>query len=219
MDITQIVLVFCFYCILYVSAFPRPLSKGEKICFVSGNTNKAQEAIAVLDPDRFPWELEVVGDVDMEEIQATQLEVAIHKCRQAQRLCPNRPVIVEDTSLCLTALGGLPSVYIKDFWETLGNKGMISLLDGYEDRSAYVQCTLCFARDGDSPVKTFVGKAFGSITKEERGDKNFGWDSIFQPIHSDKTFAEMSMAEKNAVSHRAKAFKQLQTYLNSRMGS
>jgi len=192
-----------------------------------------------------------VSEVDFAEIQATQLEVAIHKCkqvrlmppvpsntrkpplshatarpiaqhphkhRQAQALCSG-PVIVEDTSLVLNSLGGMPGVYIKDFWESMGNVGLMRMLDAFEDRSCYVQCTLCFARDSESAVKTFVGQTFGSITRKERGDKNFAWDPIFQPINTDKTFGEMTLAEKNSFSHRAKAFKQLEVYLNTRMGS
>jgi len=202
----------------FVLAFPRPLPKSEKIAFVSGNEHKLREAQAILDLECFPWSLELISDVDFHEIQATQLEVAINKCKQAQKLVDG-PVIVEDTSLVLNSLGGMPGVYIKDFWESIGNVGMIKLLDSFEDRSAYVQCTLCFARDSSASVKTFVGQTFGAITKEERGDLNFGWDAIFQPINCDHTFGEMTLDKKNMYSHRAKAFKQLQTYLNTRMGS
>lgn len=185
---------------------------------MSGNPRKVEEAQLLLDPELFPWRLEAV-DLDIEEIQATQLEVAIHKCNTAKKLCGDRPVIVEDTSLAINALGGMPGVYIKDFWEALGNKGLITMIENFPDTSAYVQCTLCFARDSESPVKTFVGQTFGSLLPEERGAQGFGWDSLFLPVNMDKTFGEMTTSEKNMYSHRSKAFKQLQTYLNSRMGS
>ncbi|NNK30333.1 MAG: non-canonical purine NTP pyrophosphatase, partial [Flavobacteriaceae bacterium] len=60
----------------------------------------------------------------------------------------------------------------------------------------------------------FSGVAEGTITKKAAGDKGFGYDPIFQPAGESRTFAQMTLAEKNVISHRGKALKQLSSYLN-----
>jgi inosine triphosphate pyrophosphatase len=115
---------------------------------------------------------------DLEEPQANAIEISIAKCKQAVLRC-NGPVIVEDTSLCFNALGGLPGPYIKWFFESLGSRGLAKLLDGFDDKSAYAQCVLSFTLGKDCDIKTFVGSTDGVIVNPT-GPQGFGWDPVFK---------------------------------------
>ena len=97
------------------------------ITFVTGNAKKLEEFKAILGSS-FPHGL-VSRDVDLPEYQGTPQEVVREKCREAARRISG-PVIVEDTSLCFTALGGLPGVYIKWFLKSLGPDGLPRLISG-----------------------------------------------------------------------------------------
>nr|KAF6330108.1 inosine triphosphatase [Myotis myotis] len=86
------------------------------------------------------------------------------------------------------------------------------LLAGFEDKSAYALCTFAFSTGNTSePVRLFRGRTSGRIVVP-RGCRDFGWDPCFQPDGYEQTFAEMSKAEKNAISHRFRALRELQEY-------
>lgn len=114
----------------------------------------------------------------MSEPQANAIEISIAKCQQAATMCDG-PVIVEDTSLCFNALGGLPGPYIKWFFEGIGNDGLAKLLDGFTDKSAFAQCVVSFTLGKGHDIKTFVGSTDGTIVFPT-GPQGFGWDPIFQ---------------------------------------
>ena len=132
----------------------------EYITFVSSNRLKIEEVKSILGSE-FPFQLRFEG-LDLEEPQATPIEISQAKCKNACELV-NGPVVVEDTSLCFNALNGLPGQYIKWFYEALGNEGLEKLLAGFEDRSAYAECVLSFSLGKGFPVKSFVGIAEGKI--------------------------------------------------------
>ena len=131
---------------------------GDSITFVSSNILKIEEVKSILGTE-FPFQLRFEG-LDLEEPQATPIEISQAKCRNACELV-NGPIIVEDTSLCFNALNGLPGQYIKWFYEAIGNEGLEKLLAGFEDRSAYAECVLSFSLGKGFPVRTFVGIAEG----------------------------------------------------------
>ena len=130
----------------------------EYITFVSSNKLKIEEVKSILGSE-FPFRLRFEG-LDLEEPQATPIEISQAKCRNACEIVTG-PVMVEDTSLCFNALNGLPGQYIKWFYEALGNEGLDKLLAGFTDRSAYAECVLSFSLGKGFPVKTFVGIAEG----------------------------------------------------------
>lgn len=137
-----------------------------------------------------------------------------------------RAVIVEDTCLCFNAYKGLPGPYVKWFLERLGVEGLPKMLEGFEDKSAYAQCTfvflegrtpfsiiqLMYCADLEAEPYVFVGRTDGEIVTP-RGSREFGWDPVFQPVDSTQTYAEMTKAEKNKISHRYKALDKLRTFL------
>ncbi|PWN97199.1 putative HAM1-protein [Tilletiopsis washingtonensis] len=181
------------------------------ITFVTGNANKLNEVRAILAASpNFPFAL-VNQALDVPEVQGTTADVARAKCAAAAAQL-NAPVITEDTALGFTALGGLPGPYIKDFLGTLGHDGLNKLLAGFADKSAHAICTFAYSAGAGQPVLLFEGRTAGLIVPA-RGPANFGWDPILEIDGTGKTYAEMQMAEKNALSHRYKALAKLQEYL------
>ena len=86
------------------------------------------------------------------------------------------------------------------------------MLSGFEDKTAFAQCTFAFCEGkGHEPI-IFVGKCEGKIVMPQ-GDNAFGWDPIFMPTGFDQTFAEISLEEKNKISHRGRALELVKTYL------
>jgi len=202
------------------------------VTFVTGNAKKVEEVRAILgasDVDahqelqekeraEVAHSLAIVSQkVDLPELQGEPEEVAREKCRLAvEKLSPDEKmgVLVEDTSLCFNALGGLPGVYIKWFLEKTGHEGLNNLLAAYEDKSAYAQCIFAFKPPGNPEILTFVGQTLGKIVPA-RGPKDFGWDPVFEPEGCSQTYAEMPKDEKNKISHRAKALEKLREFILS----
>ncbi|KND93431.1 Inosine triphosphate pyrophosphatase [Tolypocladium ophioglossoides CBS 100239] len=172
--------------------------------FVTGNANKLREVKAILEPA-----IEVRSNpLDLDEVQGSIEEVTQSKCRRAADLV-NGPVLVEDTSLCFNALSGLPGPYIKWFSSEIGHQGLNNLLAAYTDKSAEAVCTFGYsAGPGHEPI-LFQGRCSGKIVPP-RGPSRFGWDPIFE--YEGQTYAEMDGAQKNSISHRARALKKLQEW-------
>lgn len=177
------------------------------LTFITGNPEKAAQLSRHLD-----YEIEH-KKLDVHEIQSLDLEeVAIHKAQEAYKLMGS-PVLVEDTALTFKALGSLPGPLIKWFLASLGNEGLSKILDTYADRSAVAQ--VCFALCDEKGVQIFKGEIEGTIAKEPRGEKGFGWDPIFIPQGYEKTWGEMGVEEQKETSMRRIALKKLQVYLES----
>jgi XTP/dITP diphosphohydrolase len=175
--------------------------------FVTSNAGKFKE-VSDLIPDLKQLKL------DLEEIQSLESHAIItHKLKQASAVHEGA-FIVEDTSLELTCLKGLPGPLIKFFEQTLGVDGIAGLAMKYEDRSARAVSTLGY-RDEAGEIRFFEGTLTGTIVPP-RGTKNvFGWNSIFEPHGYDQTFAEMSIEEKNRISMRGLATKKLLAHLSA----
>lgn len=172
-----------------------------ELTLVTGNENKWREAARILGRP-----LERVA-LELPELQAaTSREVALEKARVAFTQL-RRPLIVEDAGLELAALGGFPGPFIK-YWEALGGlESICRALDGLPDRRATAVCVLSVA--SAEGVEVVEGRVSGAIAGTPRGDRGFGWDAIFIPDGETRTFAEMSAAEKDARSHRRRAWEAL----------
>ncbi|XP_057358792.1 inosine triphosphate pyrophosphatase isoform X1 [Manis pentadactyla] len=180
--------------------------------FVPAQRSMAKEVIQILG-EKFPCTL-VAQKIDLPEYQGEPDEISIQKCQEAARQVQG-PVLVEDTCLCFNALGGLPGPYIKWFLEKLKPEGLHQLLAGFEDKSAYALCTFALSTgDPGAPVRLFRGRTSGRIVVP-RGCRDFGWDPCFQPDGYEQTYAEMPKAEKNAISHRFRALRELQEHFRS----
>jgi XTP/dITP diphosphohydrolase len=145
------------------------------------------------------------------EIQTSCLdEVVRHKSSQAYEIL-KCPVMVEDSALIFSAWNGLPGALVKWFEKGVGCEGMLRMLEPFEDRSAKAICQVA-VNDGKEIIVA-KGEIAGTISRELKGSNGFGWDVIFIPDGESRTFAEMSADEKNAVSHRRKAFESLRDLL------
>lgn len=187
------------------------------ITFVTGNAKKLEEVKLFFaksspggDASELPFTL-INQKIDLPELQGEPIEISREKCRlAAEHACG--PVITEDTSLCFEALNGLPGPYIKWFLEKTGHDGLNNLLAAYEDKSAYAQTVFAFTAGPGEEVHVFDGRRAGKIVPA-RGALDFGWDPVFQPDCSEKTYAEMDKQEKNAISHRTASLQKLHTWL------
>ena len=188
--------------------------------FITSNPGKFKEAQAIIP------KLQRL-DLDLPEIQEIDSKKIIkHKLLTAQKLLAqetqNQPtesgdtksggIVVGDTSLSLSALDGLPGPLIKWFLKTIGVEGLAEIARQKQDNRAVAKVMLGYA-DAQGGIHFFEGRISGQIV-EPRGDNGFGWDKIFQPNGRDKTFAEMSLAEKNKISMRKQAFEKLKKYLD-----
>ncbi|KAL5015706.1 hypothetical protein ScPMuIL_005295 [Solemya velum] len=189
----------------------RKMSSGNppSIVLLTGNQKKLEEFVQILGPN-FPYQLKNV-DIDLPEYQGEPEYVAEAKCRLGAEHIKG-PVIIEDTSLCFNALGGMPGPYIKWFLKKIGPEGLNNLLSAYDDKSAEAVCILAYSNgDPKADVKLFVGKTQGTIVAP-RGPRDFGWDPCFQPEGFDQTYAELPKQTKNSISHRKKAVEALRDY-------
>lgn len=191
-----------------------------KISFVTGNAMKTLEVKQILadhgatkgpTPETSLVDLRTV-QVDLPEIQEVDtMAIAKDKALLAAQLA-NGPCLVEDTSLKFTALGGMPGPYIKWFQEKLRSEGLYNILAAYEDKTAVAVCTLAFCPAPHADPVLFTGECHGRIVEPNPG-RGFGWDSIFVPDGCDEPFSQMSLAEKNHLSHRGKAVRRWADWL------
>ncbi|XP_071868128.1 inosine triphosphate pyrophosphatase [Bombus fervidus] len=180
------------------------------IVFITGNAKKLEEFVAILGND-FPREIQS-RKLDLPEYQGAMEDICCHKCRTAADIVKG-PTIIEDTCLCFNAMKGLPGPYIKWFVDKLGPEGLYQMLHGWEDKTAEAICTFAYCDGGpEDPVLMFHGSTQGTIVSP-RGSRDFGWDACFQPLGSDKTYAELPTDVKNQISHRSKALEKLKHYL------
>jgi ribokinase/non-canonical purine NTP pyrophosphatase (RdgB/HAM1 family) len=182
------------------------------LTFVTGNKKKLEEVKQIMySTNDLPFDMTNMK-IDLPELQGEPLEIAAEKCRVAA-LAVNGPCLTEDTSLCFTALNGMPGPYIKWFLEKCGHDGLNNMLTGFDDKSAYAQTIVAFTTGPGAEVHVFDGRTNGRIVLP-RGPLDFGWDPIFEPDEGGgKTYAEMAKEEKNAISHRFRSFMKLRSYL------
>ena len=183
------------------------------ITFITGNRNKLEEVRSILKTNQEDTHYSIKAlDIDLPEVQGEPEYVIQEKCKSASSQL-NGPIIVEDTSLCFNALGGLPGPYIKWFMKKIGLDGLNKLLLGYEDKTIEAKCIFAYQENRDSQIHYFTGITKGTLV-EPRGNMNFGWDPVFLPEGYNETYGEMDSESKNSISHRFKALQLLKEFLN-----
>jgi XTP/dITP diphosphohydrolase len=187
------------------------------LIFATNNQHKADEINSIL-PSRFCIKtLKEAGiDKELEEPHQTLQENAAEKARTIYRLT-NANCFSEDTGLEVYSLNNEPGVRSaryagEDRSSEQNTILLLANLEGSENREARFRTVVCLILDGKEFY--FEGICEGQIMKQRRGEKGFGYDPVFTPLGSDKTFAEMSMEEKNSFSHRRKAIDRLVAFLN-----
>ena len=182
-----------------------------RILFATGNEGKLRELRAVLEPCGYRVDAAPVAKL---EVQADDIaRVAVVAASTAYTIL-GEPVAVEDAGLFIDALGGFPGPYSSYVYKTIGVEGILKLMEGVQDRRARFRAVIAYA--GPWGVEVFEGVVEGRIAEEPRGSGGFGFDPVFIPEGSERTFAEMSVEEKSMVSHRARAARRLCEWLRER---
>ena len=193
--------------VMAASAIPSDTSPAapRELLFVTSNADKLREARQIL---RRP----VAGcALELEELQTTELSRLVeHKAAQAYA-AQRRPLFVEDTALCFRAWRALPGPFIKFFLANLGPAGLVRALAPFADMEAEAICGVGY-HDG-TQVRYFEGRVSGTIVPPA-GTGGFGWDPIFRPHGHALSFAQMSDAQKHALSMRGRALQALARHLD-----
>jgi len=187
-----------------------------KLVFATNNQNKVNEIKSLLGEG-----VEIVSLKDIgcnEELPETQETLEGNALQKARYVADNYNVncFADDTGLEVDSLNGAPGVYSARYAgeQCTAEDNMtkiLSELEGKENRKAKFRTIVALILNGKE--HSFEGKIDGSITRSKSGSDGFGYDPIFQPNGFDITFSEMSMAEKNAISHRGKAVAKLVAFL------
>ena len=144
--------------------------------------------------------------IPYDEIQTSDLREVVEKGMDAIIARGIRNFIIDDSGLFVDALKGFPGVWSAYAQKTIGNKGILRLMEGVQDRGAEFRCCIGCDIGGERTIVT--GECRGVIACAEKGTDGFGYDPIFSP-DGERTFAEMPLDEKNAISHRGDAVRKL----------
>ena len=168
------------------------MPRSSNLSFVSSNLHKYQEAKSILGLHGISIDFH---KFELEEIQSSSLKtIALKKATQAFEKF-RHPIIVEDDGIFIEALDGFPGPYSSYVFKTIGNNGILNLLA--KNRNAKFVSVISFCDECNS--KSFVAELNGTISKTIRGS-GWGYDPIFIPQNSKKTFAQLE--NKNELSHR-----------------
>ena len=191
-----------------------------EIVLSTDNINKLREIREILED----LDIKIYGKSDIEGLDFEVIEDgdtlydnALKKASaMAERV--DYAVLADDTGLFVKALNGEPGVhsarYASEHDDKKNREKLLNNLKDKEDRSAYFKTEIILI-DEDKNIIPIEGVCPGKISLEESGDNGFGYDSIFIPDGFDKTFAEMSHEEKNQISHRSRALKNLRDKLSN----
>lgn len=173
--------------------------------FITGNAGKFREVQGKIQ------NLEMLPIKDLPEIQSLDIrEIIEYKLRAAvKELNGDYIAIVEDTGLYLNAMNGFPGPLIKFLLKTIGNEGIYKICSSLGNFDAVAITAFGLYNSEKESIEFFEGKMEGKITSP-KGTHGFGWDPIFIPTGSEKTYAEMETIEdKDSFSMRFSALKKL----------
>ena len=181
-----------------------------KILFITGNENKLKEAVTIMP--------EIEGcNIDLPEIQELDTKKIIEeKLNEAIKQKPGKELIVEDQSLIIDGMNGLPGPFIKWFLKSLDVDGLYKMALQMGNQTAEAKTTIGYC-DNKGKITFFEAEVKGKIVSP-RGNIGWGWDPIFQQDGYEKTYAEMTMEQKNELSMRKMALEKLKKYLKIQFG-
>lgn len=188
-----------------------------KVAIASKNKGKIEEFRKLLTP----LNIEVV-DVEFEDVEENGTTFAENSLIKAKNLrnYTDLTILSDDSGLLIDTFNGWPGIHTaREFisYKTDREKclKMIEIMKDKENRKAQFVSVITLLTP-DNKVYEFVGNAYGNISDEIKGENGHGFDSIFLENETNKTFAQMSIDEKNINSHRAKAFKKLVEFLKEK---
>ena len=187
----------------------------KKLVVASGNPGKLREIGHLLEPlniEALPQSLFNVPDAD--EPHCTFIENALTKARHASQHT-GLPALADDSGICVNALGGNPGVLSARYAgeprsDERNNQKLVDALKGQANRKAHYYCVMVLVRSPEDPQPIIADGAWqGEIQFNPRGEGGFGYDPYFYLPDLGKTAAELSMGQKNRISHRGKALARL----------
>lgn len=181
-----------------------------EIIVASNNKGKINDFKAIFPKANVIGISEIDPDFDVDETGTTFEGNAVLKAESASKQL-NKIVIADDSGLSVKALNGEPGIYSARYAGEQKNdqdniNKLLNNLKGVEDREAEFVCAIAVSEPGKDTL-TYIGKAQGEIIDEQRGENGFGYDPIFFVPSLDRTMAELTAAEKSAISHRGNAIK------------
>lgn len=189
-----------------------------QLCFATNNKHKLEEVAHAVNGK---FDIISLADIKCFEIlpetQDTLTGNALQKAGYVFSTY-NVPCFADDSGLEVEALGHAPGVFSARYAGNQKNSDdninlLLKNLEGVKDRSARFHTVI--ALTGLGSTQYFEGIIQGKILREKKGSGGFGYDSVFQPEGFDRSFAEMNIAEKNKISHRAIAVQKLIAFLNN----
>jgi XTP/dITP diphosphohydrolase len=194
----------------------------QKLVLASNNAGKVKELQLLLAPLNFEVIPQgILGIPSAEEPHQTFVENALAKARHASE-ASGLPALADDSGICAHALDDRPGVHSARYAgeqanDAANNQKLISALIGQADRSAHYVCALVFINSAHDPNPLIVETRWdGVIVDEAKGSNGFGYDSHFFLPELNMTAAELDPAQKNLISHRGQALRQLISQLQSR---
>jgi XTP/dITP diphosphohydrolase len=187
----------------------------QKLVLASNNSDKVREFQELLAP--FHFQVIPQGELDIpaaEEPHHTFIENALAKARHASNVS-GLPALADDSGVCAHALDGAPGVHSAryaglDSDNAANNQKLIAALQGKADRGAHYVCTLVMVNSANDPEPLIMQtRWYGQIIDEAKGDYGFGYDPYFFLPDLGKTVAELAPSEKNQISHRGQALREL----------
>lgn len=189
----------------------------QKIVFATNNAHKLAE-LRQIAGDRY--EILSLADIDCHDDIPETAETLEGNALQKARWVKERygyDCFADDTGLEVEALGGAPGVHSAryapgDGHDSAANTALLlKNMEGKENRTARFRTVIALIKDGET--RMFEGEVKGCILTASRGEGGFGYDPVFMPESWNKSFAEATPEEKNAVSHRGRATRALLDYL------
>lgn len=186
----------------------------EIIYFITGNNHKFKEIKKLFQEEELDYDLKQKTAATT-EIQASSIkEVALFKLNSVKRNFHNS-YFVEDAGFFIDVpLKGFPGVYSKFVLNTIGNKGILKLINDYWNSAAHFEAVIALYFQPLNEILVFEGIVEGKISEKIRGTGGFGFDPIFIPKEiPTSTFAELTTDVKNSLSHRGKVWKKMFEFL------
>jgi non-canonical purine NTP pyrophosphatase (RdgB/HAM1 family) len=174
------------------------------VYFITGNAEKFDETKRVISEiERIAWDLDEIQEIDSRKIIDKKIKLAFEHIRG--------DFVVEDTSLAIKSIGGLPGPLIKWFLKTLGNNGIYKIVRSTGKFEAEAKVVLGYAKNKEE-VFFFEVSQRGKIVAPLHST-NFGWDPLFQPDGENKSYAELRKENPDFMSVRKLAFLKLRDFL------
>lgn len=184
-----------------------------KLTIVTSNLGKVKEFQNAFDD----LGIELVHKhIEYDEVQSSDLEEVVAKGLKYLKEAGLSDFIIDDSGIFINSLKGFPGVWSAYVQNTIGNTGILKLMEDAEDRNAEFRCCIGCNISGKDIIVT--GKCEGIILKKECGNDGFGFDPIFSP-DGRRSFSEITVDEKNLISHRGNAIKMLITEIKRSLGS